>query len=162
MIAREFLEGLHPGADVRSKMATLGYPPTFGQIQILHHCWFDTICIHICIYIYTYTYLYIYIYTQLCELCVYIYDTVSRRLSPVSYIHSSFYFNDVLAISRLLLLFEPIQKCTVVSTALHGWQPPGVQTFEGPFRLSQALRLVFGLAVSVREDWRMTQGFATR
>jgi hypothetical protein len=114
------------------------------------------------IYVYIYTYTYLYIYTQLCELCVYIYDTVSRRLSPVSYIHSSFYFNDVLAISRLLLLFEPIQKCTVVSTALHGWQPPGVQTFEGPFRLSQALRLVFGLAVSVREDWRMTQGFATR
>lgn len=30
-----------------------------------------------------------------------------------------------------------------------------VQTFEGPFRLSQALRLVFGLAVSVREEqWK--------
>ena len=156
MIAREFLEGLHPGADVRSKMATLGYPPTFGQIQILHHCWFDIICIHMYIYIYTYTF--IYIYTIVWIMCIYIW----YRLSPVSYIHSSFYFNDVLAISRLLLLFEPIQKCTVVSTALHGWQPPGVQTFEGPFRLSQALRLVFGLAVSVREDWRMTQGFATR
>ena len=74
MIAREFLEGLHPGADVRSKMATLGYPPTFGQIQILHHCWFDIICIHMYIYIHTH----LYIYTQLCELCVYIYDTVSR------------------------------------------------------------------------------------
>jgi hypothetical protein len=160
MIAREFLEGLHPGADVRSKMATLGYPPTFGQIQILHHCWFDTICIHICIYIYIH--IFIYIHNCVNYVYIYIYDTVSRRLSPVSYIHSSFYFNDVLAISRLLLLFEPIQKCTVVSTALHGWQPPGVQTFEGPFRLSQALRLVFGLAVSVREDWRMTQGFATR
>ena len=34
-----------------------------------------------------------------------------------------------------------------------------MQTFEGPFRLSQALRLVFGLAVSVREDGMTTSFF---
>ena len=87
MIAREFLEGLHPGADVRSKMATLGYPPTFGQIQILHHCWFDTICIHICIYIYTYTYLYIYTHNCVNYVYIYIYMIPSLAASRLYHIY---------------------------------------------------------------------------